>query len=106
MNPIRPSDRRKSRVARHRTRVATGGSKRVEVTVPSGDARLVKAVARTLRAGGADAEHVREALQPLLSSSVARTGAELVAFFRRSPLVGTDLSLERDRSEGRSIDFE
>ena len=31
----------------------------------------------------------------------ARTGAELVAFFRASPLVGEDLIIERDQSTSR-----
>ncbi|MFC3228390.1 hypothetical protein ACFOGJ_14195 [Marinibaculum pumilum] len=95
----------KGRVARHRTRVAAGGSKRVEVTVPSGDARLLKAVAGALRAGGKDAERIRDALGPIVSAAKAVTGSELVAFFRRSPLVGADLETERDGSTGRSADL-
>ncbi len=95
----------KGRVARHRGRVAAGGSKRVEVTVPSSDAGLVKAIAGALRSGGRDAERIREALEPIVSSAKAATGPDLVAFFRRSPLVGADLKVERDGSTGRSVDF-
>lgn len=94
-----------SRVARHRRKVAISGSRRVEVTVSSDDAPLVRAVAEALRAGGEEARRVRESLGPLLSVRRARTGRELVAFFRSSPLVGVELSIERDRSTGRSADL-
>lgn len=36
----------------------------------------------------------------------ARTGAELLAFLRSSPLVGEDLDIERDPSTGRRVDLE
>lgn len=94
-----------SRVTRHRTRVAAGGSKRVEVTVPSRDAMLVKAIAGVLRTGGNDAKRIRESLQTVVPMPQAKTGSDLVAFLRKSPLVGADLSVERDASRGRSADF-
>ena len=95
-----------ARVARHRTKVAAAGSRRVEVTVPAQDAPLLKAVAGALRSGGPEADRLRETLKPMVSSKTARTGTELVAFFRNSPLANTELSFRRDRSAGRSIDFE
>ena len=49
---------------------------------------------------------VRDALAPITSVEIARTGSELVAFFRNSPLAGEDLAFERDRTEGRSVDLE
>ena len=55
-------------------------------------------------AGGEEADRLREALAPALST--ARTGMELVAFLRASPLVGEDLVFERDRSVGREADLE
>ncbi len=94
------------RVARHRTKAAATGLRRVEVTVPAHDAPLVKAIAGALRAGGPEATGVREALKPTVSLKKARSGAELVAFFRASPLASAGLTFERDRSTGRSIDFE
>ena len=95
-----------ARVARHRTKAAAAGSQRVEVTVPAQDAPLVRAIAGTLRLGGLEAKRVRETLKPMVSSKMARTGIELVAFFRASPLANTELSFERDRSTGRTIEFE
>ena len=95
-----------ARVARHRTRTLATGSRRVEVTVAAGDAGLIRAVARALRAGGEDAERVRDALTSMTSLAPVKTGAELVAFLRASPLVGEELMIERDRSTGRVVDLE
>lgn len=86
--------------------MAVGGAQRVEVTVPSRDAPLVKAVAGVLRSGGEEARLVRRALQPMLRIPRARTGAELVAFLRASPLAETELPIERDRSSGRSAELD
>ena len=91
-----------SRVSRHRKRIAAGGAKRVEVTVPSRDAPLVKAIAGALRSDGKEAELIRQSLQPMLTVPRAKTGAELVAFLRASPLTEAELTIERDRSSGRS----
>ena len=35
----------------------------------------------------------------------AQTSAELMDFFRSSPFIGEDFSIERDRSTGRRIDL-
>ena len=96
----------KPRVMRHRVRAAAEGLRRVEVAVPANDAGLVKAVGSALRAGGDDAERVREAFASMTAMEPARTGAELLAFLRASPLVGEDLTTERDRTTGRAIDLE
>ncbi len=96
----------KTRVTRHRAKTAAQGSRRVEVTVAARDAVLIKAVGGALRAGGKDAKRVREALASMTSIEPVRTGAELVAFFRASPLVGEELMIERDQSTGRCVDLE
>ena len=49
---------------------------------------------------------VRDALASLTVVEPARTGVELPAFLRASPLVGEDLTIERDRTPGRVVDFE
>ena len=96
----------KQRVVRHRAKVAAQGARRVEVTVPAQDIGIVKAVAGVLRAGGDEARQVRDALASLTAVKPARTGAELLAFLRSSPLVGEDVTIERDRTSGRVADFE
>lgn len=105
MDHTKSTKQTNSRVARHRNKLVTSGSKRVEVTVPSGDATLVKAIAGALRSGGKNAKHIRDSLQPIVSASKAKTGSELVAFFRKSPLVGAELKIDRDTSTGRSPDL-
>lgn len=90
-----------SRVQRHRNRLERSGRARVEVTVPASDAKLMRALADRLRAGGEAAVAVRTALAPLVAGARARNGKELLAFFRASPLVGEELRIERDRSAGR-----
>ena len=93
------------RAARHRRKLRAGGAKRIEVTVPAGDADLVKGLAALLRAGGETARPVHERVQPLFQPKAAASGKELVAFFRSSPLVGEELEFERDRSSGRPVDL-
>ena len=102
MKPTSLKTQEASRVSRHRKRVATSGAQRVEITVPSRDAPLVKAIAGALRSGGAESELIRRTLEPVLTTPRARTGAELVAFLRASPLTEADLPIERDTSTGRS----
>ncbi len=75
------------------------------MTIPAEDAALVREVAAVLRTGGDQARRVRQTLRPLVSTGLARSGSDLVAFFRGSPLVGVELAIERDRSSGREIDF-
>ncbi len=90
-----------SRVQRHRHRLERSGRARIEVTVPTTDAKLMRALAERLRAGGEAAAAVRAALAPLVAGARARNGKELLAFFRASPLVGEGLRIERDSSPGR-----
>ena len=96
----------RARVARHRVKAAAAGMSRVEVSVPSEDVSFVKAVAGTLRRGGTAAAELRKTLAPAMSPPRAKTGAELVAFLRASPLCDADFVVERDRSPGRSVDLE
>lgn len=89
------------RLQRFRARQEHSGQVRVEVAIPASDAQLVRALAGQLRAGGAAATATRETLAPLLATTRARTGAELLAFFRASPLSGLELHIERDQGAGR-----
>ena len=93
------------RVAEHRRRLASQGKRRLEVVVPEEDASLVKDLANALCHEGDAARELRRTLAPLLYDDVARTGRELIAFFKASPLADEDLDLERDKSPIRDIDF-
>ena len=109
MKRAQQATKKTSRVARRRKKIAARGARRVEVTVPSHDAPLVKAMAGVLRLGGEDANRIRKSLQFLLSAPKAKTGKEtgkeLMAFLRASPLVETELQIERDRTTGRCADL-
>ncbi len=99
-------DGARQRLTRHRAKLAAQGTRRVEVTVPAQDVGMVKAVAGVLRTDGDEARWLRDVLACLTPREPARTGAELLAFLRASPLVGEDLIIKRDRSPGRGVDFE
>jgi hypothetical protein len=91
------------RVARHRKRLARSATRRVEVTVPVQDAEAIRRLAAVLRAGGEGAANARDCLGDLLPRARTRSGSDLVAFFRASPLVGLELELGRERSPGRDV---
>ena len=93
------------RVARHRRKLTAAGGRRLEVVVPAADADLVREAAAVLRAGGENARRLRRSLRAQVHPRAAATGDELLAFFRASPLVGEDLTIERDRSPGRPVDL-
>ena len=93
------------RVARHRERRALSGARRVEVAVPVQDAEAIRRLAAVLRGGGEEAADARHRLNDLLRIRKARSGRDLVAFFRASPLVGVELDLRRDKSPGRNVDL-
>ena len=106
MSSVAKKDRSPARrVARHRRRLASQGLRRVEATVPERDTELVRQVADILRAGGPEAERLRQAVTSVTDEHQARTGEDLLAFFRSSPLVEADIDFERDRSPPRDVDL-
>jgi len=105
MEPKALKTRDAARVSRHRKRIAASGDRRVEVTVPARDVPLVKAIAGALRSNGEETKFIRRSLQPVLATPRVRTGSELVAFLRASPLTEAELSIERDRTAGRSAEL-
>ena len=90
---------------RRRRRLKTAGARRVEVSVPAADTGLIRAIAKALLEDGEDAQVLRSQLGSLVDTSPARTGKELLAFFRASPLVGAELEFERDRFADRPIEL-
>jgi hypothetical protein len=75
--------------------------RRLKISVPAGDAALIRQVAAVLREGGEPAERLRGAVEQAARNRPAASGVQLVAFFRSCPLVGEDLVIERDCSPGR-----
>ena len=108
--PKKVPDRVNERMANYRARTEQEGMKRVETTVSVNDVALMKDIARVLRAGGPDASDLRNSIYAALPARQAQTGRELVEIL----LAGVELSpeeeelftVERDRSSGRTADFE
>jgi len=98
------------RMADYRLRTERGGLKRVETTVSVDDVLLMKDIARVLRAGGPVAADLRNIIQSALPARQAQTGRELLAILNSGIVLSEDeeklFDVERDRSSGRSADFE
>ena len=99
------SEESKASIVRHQTRTSTAESDRVEGAIGASDAGLMSAVASTVPVGGEDPERVRDSVIATTSAELVRTGAELVAFLRGSPLVGEEFKMDRDKSRGRVVDI-
>lgn len=88
----------------YRERLGARGMVRFEVLGCSADRDLIRALARSLAAGGPDATRIRAAVQQTLAGEPPCRGG-IFAALRRSPLVGADLDLTRPFLEGRDSDL-
>jgi hypothetical protein len=86
----------------YRARLARNGLARFEVLGLDADRDLIRALARRLAEDGPEAARLRSAVQGTLSGEPPPKGGILAAL-RRSPLVGADLDLTRQREDGRKI---
>jgi len=91
-------------IANYRNRLAEKGLVRFEVTGRESDREVVRAVARRLAEGGADADRLRAAVTESLGGKPPRRGG-IVAALLASPLIDADLDLLRPREEGRPVDL-
>lgn len=64
------------------------------------DRDLIPSLAKRLAEGGSDADHIRTQINEALDGK-----GGIVAALLRSPLVGADLDLTRDRVPPRDIDL-
>jgi hypothetical protein len=71
-------DARTKALKTHRKRLRNNGLKRVEVTVPSRDAKVVREVAALLRAGGAPARRLTASVQQIVGVGKEPTIAEVI----------------------------
>ena len=78
---------------------------RVAVVVPQGDTGLVKQLAKRLREATPEADRIRKAIAAAVAPQVARTGKDLLALLRDSPLQCVTLDLERDRTPPDEVDL-
>jgi hypothetical protein len=71
-------DDRTKAVKSHRKRLRTRGMKRVEVTVPARDAKLLRELAAVLRTGGAPARKLASSLRDIEGNRKEPTIAEVM----------------------------
>ncbi len=71
-------DARTKAVKTHRKRQHARGMKRVEVTVPARDAKLVREVAAALRTGGVAAQRITKSLRQITGRSREPTIADVM----------------------------
>ena len=88
----------------YRARLARRGLKRFEVTARETDRELLRSLARRLAEDGPEANRARAAVTELVADEPPKPGGILAAL-RRSPLVGADLDLSRERIDGRRVDL-
>lgn len=88
----------------YRKRLTERGMTRFEVIGRYDDRELIRAVAKRLAEGGADADRLRVAVNRSISGEPPRKGG-IVKALLASPLVGSELDLTRPREEGRKVDM-
>ncbi len=94
----------KRAIQNYRARLSERGLARFEVLGRDTDRDLIRSLARRLAEDGADAARLRAAVSQTIAGEPPRKGGILAAL-RRSPLVGTDLDLNRPREEGRKVEI-
>lgn len=94
----------KRAIQNYRSRLSERGLARFEVLGREGDRDLIRSLARRLAEDGPEASHLRAVVSQTIAGEPPKKGGILAAL-RRSPLVGADLDLTRDREEGRNVDI-
>lgn len=92
-------------VRNYRARLTERGLSRFEVLGLEGDRDLIRRLARSLAEEGPQASRLRALVGQSLDGGPPKKGGILDAL-RRSPLVGADLDLARDREAGRVTGLE
>ena len=98
------SEAQKRAIGRYRSRLSERGLVRFEVLGCEADRELIRTLARRLSEDGPEAAQLRAAMREGVMGGEPRRGGILNAL-RRSPLVGSQLDLERSRDEAREIDL-
>ncbi|MFI5024849.1 MAG: hypothetical protein ACHQRJ_24775 [Alphaproteobacteria bacterium] len=98
------ADSQKRAVANHRRRLAERGMSRYEVRGLNADKEIVRSFAKRLALDDAAAAQLRAEVARKIAGESRRRG-HILAALRRSPLVGADLSAERERDGGRDIEL-
>lgn len=88
----------------YRTRLNARGIARFEVLGLEIDRELIRSLAKRLAENDRDAMRIRAAVSRTIAGDPPRKGGILAAL-RRSPLVGIDLNITRERTPGREVDL-
>jgi hypothetical protein len=91
-------------IQNYRTRLGERGLARFEVLGRNADRDLIRSLARRLAEDNAEASKLRAIVGEVVAGGSPKKGGILAAL-RRSPLVGADLDLTRQREEGRKVDL-
>ncbi len=93
----------KRAIKNYRSRLRKRGVARFEVQGLDTDRDLIRSLAKRLAQDDAEASRIRIEVMRTVSDAPAKGG--ILAALRRSPLVGTDLRIERPFDNGRKIDL-
>lgn len=88
----------------YRNRLVERGMARFEVVGLDIDRQLIRALARQLAENGPDANNLRAAVSQSIGGGAPGKGGILAAL-RRSPLVGADLDVSRQVTDGRTVEL-
>ncbi|UOM37093.1 hypothetical protein [Acuticoccus sp. I52.16.1] len=91
-------------VESYRTRLGERGLMRFEVIGRDTDRELIRSLARQLSEDTDAAARLRDTVRRTVLGETPQKGGILAAL-RRSPLVGADLDVQRERSEGRTVEI-
>lgn len=94
----------KRAIQNYRSRLRERGLARFEVLARDADRDLIRSLARRLAEDGPEASRLRAAVSQIIGGEPPKKGGILAAL-RRSPIVGADLNLVRDREEGRDVEI-
>lgn len=91
-------------IQNYRARLSDRGLARFEVLGRDADRDLIRVIARRLAEDSPESARLRAAVNDTINGEPPKKGGILAAL-RRSPLVGADIEVTRQREEGREIDI-
>jgi hypothetical protein len=91
-------------IRNYRNRLSQRGVARFEVLGLDSDRELIRALARRLVENNAETDEIRTTLQNKVLAPATTKGGILTAL-RRSPMVGAELNLKRQKTTRRRVDL-
>jgi hypothetical protein len=93
----------KRAIKNYRRRLQKRGAARFEVLGLNADRELIRSLAKRLAQDDTEAKRIRSEVTRAVSGIPQKGG--ILAALRRSPLVGSDLKIERPFDAGRNVDL-